>query len=225
MLCFPKLFSDLTWFCADFTQPFPETSIDKTKQISEHPYEIGGFSGKHLRAHSLSSFKSVSEKSNLCMRTKQQPTSGSLYNAGNILSKITNRRYSVDTRSVEIFEHKAYKNRRTWKAIVTVRQHKRARQQQVQRSWGHTLPQHVMQLCSSHPSCCLNSTLTTPAISAQWSHPQFFPHLASMSISHSISLMVRPFFPPTSSLFHLLDLWSHRCSVTKLPFLSSSRVA
>jgi len=52
-------------------------------------------------------FKSGSGKSKQCMRTEQQPTSGGLYDAGNILRKIITRQYPVKS-----FRHKEYKNRR-----------------------------------------------------------------------------------------------------------------
>lgn len=94
------------------------------------------------------------------------------------------------------FKHREYENRRTWEAVSPLKENKYARQQQVPDVYPQELRTYTasaqdaavaVQFCSRHPDCWLNPTLRAPAISGQWTHPQFFPHLASTSISHRTS--------------------------------------
>lgn len=79
----------------------------------------------------------------------------------------------------------------------------------------------TVQLCSPHPGCCLTPALTTPAISAEWTHPQFCPHLPPKSISHRVSHIshctklskCHVTFPSSFSLAVLLFSWASEPSV------------
>lgn len=155
-LCFPKLFSDLAWFCADFTQHFLETGINKTKPISEHPYEIKGFSGKHLRAHNISPFQKWAWKIQTAWELSSNPlqevsTTQAIFSArclpDNILLKVSSIKNIKIEEHVRPYSHQGKISvQDNSKSLVYTR-----------RSWGHVLPQHVMQLWP-----CSHAVLQSP---------------------------------------------------------------